>query len=1188
MSSECLPWRVPPLIPAFRTCLLAVLLCLQPVWADQLNEVQDLIRRGQTEQAVSQARQAAAIGRSASQIALLDALWKDGRVDEAIGLLRILEKKPPRVKIPYWQVRYFIIRGDIEDFLQHHPLALKNYKQAIRTAAKGSLSEFEARAAIAIYEEDESYLEGLEYTYDPDESPHQDQVLLNARARLAASKGQWTKCLHLWRSLERSYANTDNKYGQALAVFQRAVVYRKRRAPDLAKKAVLKAGKLFAQAESARGLSSIAEGKRPELPWADWLGRVQGGPYKVRLLLLLNWAAETSLEQNAWLNQAQVEAERLDIDRLRARVEYARSNQVWRDSQDREAAIAHTQRALDLIPKNGIRIPDYHWLWASDYFRLKQYLISYQPSYLSQSRDLNALYLELGDSHESVRNRLDISRTLASRGMKELDLDLAFQNFERGLRDLRRLYHKPSRFNSLSSLLDPLLRGDRFQGLEAPEFLTRRRHPLTQEVIWRLKNHPTLLGQIFEELDDYRTWCSKKKQPAKLAYALVIEAEFLEFLSRAEEAQRRAKEAESMAQASGAFYTRTRAQRLLAALAVDRGEIELAREYLQKGHQQNQGALLGDNFLDDRVWVELTDGEPKQALPALELLMKAQYYGRRAPLMSVQTLLRLKRYPEARSSLELLRSRVQPNEDRWNAIVLYWDARLCLLENQPRKAQSALRSLLGLPNLSNPLISRDANFLLGKTLEQLEQPEEALLVYRQEIERFLKFQSHLSSSRSRLDTAGEGVTEELFSRAMSLCFQLDRPADAAYFLEASQSIKFLESLDPKAKRKVLTLERLSSQVQRLKALKEQAKKEEEQVSIQRALATNQVEFQKTLNKLKAETPEYERVVGLQNGQAKKIQARLGANELAVQYYLGPNAVYLIALTNKSSKVVEVRVDKQRFVKRLTAFQQSLSSPQSQLSTIRSEGREIYRILLEPLQAQLKSKSHVRVLPTEQLWSLPFESLTDLERRWADEKWTFSYSNSSDILTQSMPASSQPNLVIGRKLSGAQAEVKLIARMFPKAAKMIGHQANIAGVKKALTQHSFIHLASHSRWQSRGRSEIELDDGDLSSSQVSALKIQDGTSVVLSSCQSGLTSANSGREATSLSSSFLAAGASRVIASRWKIDDQETSGYFTEVYTLVKGGQGLVEALRGARSKIRGQEKTAHPYYWSAFGIYGHP
>jgi len=81
----------------------------------------------------------------------------------------------------------------------------------------------------------------------------------------------------------------------------------------------------------------------------------------------------------------------------------------------------------------------------------------------------------------------------------------------------------------------------------------------------------------------------------------------------------------------------------------------------------------------------------------------------------------------------------------------------------------------------------------------------------------------------------------------------------------------------------------------------------------------------------------------------------------------------------------------------------------------------------------------------------------------------------------------------------------------------------------------------------------------------------------------------------LSRGFLAAGAQRVVATQWQVDDRSTAvliGHFFEVIAEAERVGEVVDyarALRDAKQRVRtdvDNPQWADPYYWAAFTITG--
>jgi len=94
-------------------------------------------------------------------------------------------------------------------------------------------------------------------------------------------------------------------------------------------------------------------------------------------------------------------------------------------------------------------------------------------------------------------------------------------------------------------------------------------------------------------------------------------------------------------------------------------------------------------------------------------------------------------------------------------------------------------------------------------------------------------------------------------------------------------------------------------------------------------------------------------------------------------------------------------------------------------------------------------------------------------------------------------------------------------------------------------------------------------------------------VVLSACNTGLGKPVAGEGLIGLTRAFVYAGAARVVATYWKVDDDATAdliGYFYE--QMLVNRKSPAAALRESQISMWRQRRWHLPYYWAAFAIQG--
>ena len=94
-------------------------------------------------------------------------------------------------------------------------------------------------------------------------------------------------------------------------------------------------------------------------------------------------------------------------------------------------------------------------------------------------------------------------------------------------------------------------------------------------------------------------------------------------------------------------------------------------------------------------------------------------------------------------------------------------------------------------------------------------------------------------------------------------------------------------------------------------------------------------------------------------------------------------------------------------------------------------------------------------------------------------------------------------------------------------------------------------------------------------------------VVLSACNSGLGKEIRGEGLVGIVRGFMYAGAARVVASLWKVEDEATAALMKRFYQrMLQEGQPPAKALRMAQLDIWQQKRWQSPYYWAAFVLQG--
>lgn len=149
----------------------------------------------------------------------------------------------------------------------------------------------------------------------------------------------------------------------------------------------------------------------------------------------------------------------------------------------------------------------------------------------------------------------------------------------------------------------------------------------------------------------------------------------------------------------------------------------------------------------------------------------------------------------------------------------------------------------------------------------------------------------------------------------------------------------------------------------------------------------------------------------------------------------------------------------------------------------------------------------------------------------------------------------------------------------------------------LTQYAILHFATHGlldpvRPENSGlvlstvNREGKAQNGFLGLQDIYGLRAPVDL-VVLSACQTALGKDVRGEGLLGLTRGFMYAGASSVVASLWKVDDEATSELMRQFYTnMLSNGMTPAAALRAAQNSIRQRPEWRAPYYWAGFTLQG--
>ncbi len=328
-----------------------------------------------------------------------------------------------------------------------------------------------------------------------------------------------------------------------------------------------------------------------------------------------------------------------------------------------------------------------------------------------------------------------------------------------------------------------------------------------------------------------------------------------------------------------------------------------------------------------------------------------------------------------------------------------------------------------------------------------------------------------------------------------------------------------------------------------------------------------------------------------------MQESLREGEVLLEYYEARGTLYVFLLSR--SGVEAVRLGSFIPVRQLLKLVQFhlgkfrwRPEPLSGLDAIFDHFRELYRLLIAPLEDRLTRYRHLIVAPHRTLHALPFAALHN-GKQVLVERFTLSVAPSAQVLTRCRNRKRKPGegaviMAVPDPLAPRiEEEARAVAEALPGSTLLLGAEASYEAFRRLAPQTRILHLATHGIFRKDNPmfSALQLADSRLSRLDLNQMELSMDL-LTLSACNTGSAVAVGGDELLGLVRGFLLAGVRSLLVTLWEIDDTSTREFMRSFYREVTGGAALADAVRQAMLEIR--ERYPHPYYWAPFLLVGDP
>lgn len=338
---------------------------------------------------------------------------------------------------------------------------------------------------------------------------------------------------------------------------------------------------------------------------------------------------------------------------------------------------------------------------------------------------------------------------------------------------------------------------------------------------------------------------------------------------------------------------------------------------------------------------------------------------------------------------------------------------------------------------------------------------------------------------------------------------------------------------------------------------------------------------------------------------RDVAQRLSPHEALIEYLVSDSGSVAFVVVRDTVAAIELGTARRQLV-RLVEFARGTleqrGSPRAD-SLWHAPLRSLHRALVAPIEKSglLEGAKQIVIVPHGELHYLPFAALVDGDGRSLIDRYEIAVTPSASVWLalgeRPRGAATAGLLAVAPRpdaLPASRREVAAIARSAgPGTRVMTGGAASEEAFRGEAPPYRVIHLATYGVLNKHNPlfSFVELapggaHDGRLEVHEVFGLRLT-ADLVVLSACQTGLGSGAlsdvpAGDDWVGLTRAFLHAGAKRVVATLWPVDDWATAAFMERFYDRLAAGDEPARALASTQQAMRDAPATAHPFYWAGF------
>ncbi len=460
---------------------------------------------------------------------------------------------------------------------------------------------------------------------------------------------------------------------------------------------------------------------------------------------------------------------------------------------------------------------------------------------------------------------------------------------------------------------------------------------------------------------------------------------------------------------------------------------------------------------------------------------------------------------------------------------------------------------------------------------------------------------------------------ELYTNAVKICYLLDKPENALYFIEKNKGLLLLESITTAKARRYgnIPVDIINREQQLLKHIKllekdlisyEQKAEGQDLNEVKQEIFAQKNNYKKFIDSLELKYPKYYNYKkALSIIELNDVRRNLDRQEYILSYILGKSEGYVLLISRDAVQLKKID-NISLLYKNVLSCLQLIKQPfvnQKQVFAFEDLAQAIYKMIVPFSVVEKNSQVKINIIPDGILQYLPFEVLIPDKTRSGYRKFLIYQTDIRYNYSLSLPLQSGNDIgfknednasagfVLGNfknaylpPLINAEYEQTSLTPYF-KSNMLFDSLATKQHFLEAYDSHKIIHISTHGGVD-HGNPWLALYDKKLLFDELYFLKsIKE--MVVLSACKTSLGEHKRGEGIYNLTRGFINSGSRSVVSTLWETNEKASTEILSEFYKQLKKGKAKSEALRSAKLKyLEANNNTSEfsPYYWGAIIVTG--